>query len=203
MPSAVQICNLALAALGHKAFIQDLSEQSSEAIYANLFYDQARRETLRAHPWNFAKKRTSLALLSSTSGKWLYQYALPSDCLKARYIETTSSSKIEFEVCLKDDGTSRVINTNEVYATLAYTADVELTALFDPTFVSALSLKIASYLAQSITGSSTKSQEMLTRYVNAMRLAQTVDASEGETDTTDAPDWLVARIGGGEITIDA
>lgn len=204
MASKVQICNFALGALGHKAFIQSLTEDSVEARYASLFYDQARQETLRAHPWNFAKATETLALLNVGVTPWSYQYALPSTCLKARYIVTQDvNAKIDFEIALGADRQTKVLNTNQEYAVLAYTYDLENTSLFDSLFTTTMALKLASYIAEPITGNTQKTQAMLSRWINALHNAEAVDAGEGEREDTTAPDWLEARIGGATVTIEA
>lgn len=195
MASKVSISNLALGALGHKAIIQSMTEQSQEATFANLFYEQARKATLRAHPWNFANIRVDLALLGDGPRPWAYQYALPTNCVRALYIQSLldNGEKIPFEVSLKADGTARVINTNQPDATLIYTANVEDPNLFDPMFTEAFVLKLAGMLAPTIAPQ--RNQEMATRFVNAMRAATAVDAGEGEPEPPATTDWLEARLG--------
>jgi len=200
MVSKVPLCNLSYAALGHKAFIQSIDEASVEARYAKLFYDVARQATLRAHPWNFATGRATLALLDDGPLPWTYKYALPSGCLKARRIVPGySTEKIPFEVALSDDGTTRVIHTNQKDAVLVYTHNVENGDLFDALFTDAFTYNLAARLSPTIAPS--KSQEMLTRFINAMRQAQTSDASEGEAEDVATTDWLEARLNG--TTIDS
>lgn len=193
MTSQVNICNLAYAALGHKAFIQDINESSVEARYAKLQYDVARKATLRIHPWNFATGRATLALTADTSTTWQYVYALPALCLKARYIvPVIPTEKIPFEVALSNDGLRRVLYTNIEDAELVYTVNVENPDLFDALFVDAFSLNLAQRLSPVIAPN--KAQEMLTKFLNTMRSAQASDASEGEPDVIEQTSWLEARI---------
>lgn len=195
MTSQVSICNLALVALGESAFIQDINEPSVQARYAKIVYDPARRATLRAHPWNFARVRVSLALLPDSGGRWTYTYALPSKCIKARYIvPLIEGERIPFEVAITSDGTSRVLYTNQPDAELVYTYDVTNPDLFDPMFVDAFALGLATRLAPVVAPS--KSQEALTKYINWMRGAQAADASEGEPEPVETTDWLEARVSG-------
>ena len=60
MASVVGICNRALEKLGG-GYIAALTEASKEARALNRAYDYVRDAVLRAHPWNFAIKRASLA----------------------------------------------------------------------------------------------------------------------------------------------
>jgi hypothetical protein len=202
MSSQVSICNLALAALGEKAFIQDINEASVQARYAKLFYTPSRRATLRAHPWNFARVKATLALVTDTGGKWEYAYALPARCLKARYIvPLVPGDKVPFEVALSQDGNSRVLYTNMPDAELVYTYDLENPDLFDPMFVDAFAFGLATRLSPVLAPS--KAQEMMTKYVNWMRGAQAADASEGEEEDVATTDWLEARISGGTTYVRA
>lgn len=106
MTTPTQICNQALLSLGGKATIADLAtEQSNEARYCRVFYDDTRRATLRAAYWNFARESNYLTLLKALPGTpenptegstnwtpdyppvpWLYEYAYPSNALAMRYI---------------------------------------------------------------------------------------------------------------------
>ena len=199
MASEVSISNLGLAGLGHKSFIQSMDEASVEARYAKLFFDPTRRSTLRAHPWNFATSRVDLALLGDGPRPWTYTYALPTACLKARYIvPSVTGIKIPFELGLNTAGTARVIHTNEANATLVYTSNVSNVDLFDPLFSDTLAANLSARFAPVIAPS--KSQEMLARYVSWMRAATAADAGEGEAEVPPPPEWLDARLSAAPAT---
>jgi hypothetical protein len=84
--SPVQICNAALLKLGAER-INSLSESNKRARLFNERYNSIRKEVLRAHPWNFAIRRASLARLpESPAYEYDFQYQLPNDCL--RVLET-------------------------------------------------------------------------------------------------------------------
>jgi len=191
---------MALAALGHKAFIQLPNEDSVEARYCNLLYDQTRKATLRAHPWNFARGRKLLTKIGDGTDQWTYKYAMPTGCLKARFIvPAIPQVKENFEIGLNDDGSTRIIYANKESAVLIFTHNVVDPTLFDSMFIEALHLNLAAKLAPTIAPN--KSQEMLTRFLNAMRQAQTSDASEGEPEEVDDTDWLEARVGGYSLPV--
>jgi hypothetical protein len=199
MTAEVDIWNMSLAAMGHKAFVQSPTENSVEARYCNLFYEPARKATLRLHPWNFARGRKLLTLIGDGTDQWTYQYALPNGCLKARFIvPALPNIKEPFEIGLNDAGTSRVLYTNKEEAVLIFTHNVVNPDLFDPMFVEAFHLNLSQKLSPTIAPN--KSQEMLTKFVNAMRQAQTSDASEGLAEDVSETDWLEARVSGTVIT---
>ena len=66
--SQVAICNRAMEMLG-QAPIVSISDSSAQAKALNRVYNDSRRALLEDHPWNFAKKRASLAA-SATAPTW-------------------------------------------------------------------------------------------------------------------------------------
>lgn len=198
MSSEVSQCNLGIAALGEKAFIQSLDENSVAAKYCKLFYDPARRSALRAHGWNFAKGRVDLALLGDGPSPWAYQYALPSNCLRARYINPAyPGEKVPFEIALDSSGSVKVINTDRETATLIYTVDVTNPNIFDPLFVDVMAASLAWRLAPVLAPN--KLADMERRFIASVRAAQAADAGEGYEEHERAPDWLEARLGGSDL----
>lgn len=105
MTSTTDIANRALAALGTRSQIASLSEQSNEAIQANIYLDTCRRQVLRLAPWNSARNFNSLALICAAPGTpenpttgttqwqkgqppppWSYEYAFPTDCVRLLFL---------------------------------------------------------------------------------------------------------------------
>ena len=84
MASQVEIANLALSSLGASE-ISSLTEATKEAEYVSTFWDQALREVLQDHTWDFAKKWASLAEDSSytmVDDEWDYAYQIPTDFIR-------------------------------------------------------------------------------------------------------------------------
>ena len=163
--SKTQIFNMVFGNIGD-APITDPNESRAEI--CNIFYDPSRREVLEAHPWRFAGKRAALALLSATPAwEYDYQYQLPADCVAVRELSDTSYL---WEV----EGDALLTNMEDAYA--LYTYDVEDTTKFTPTFVKALSLK----LAVDIVGSKKpfdgkKKSALFQQYLLMISAAQTID----------------------------
>src|SRR5215469_14797056 len=105
MTSEVDIANRALSAIGTRSTIASLAEISNEALNAQLLIEALRDELLRMAPWNCATNYNNLALISAAPGTpenptsgatvwskgippppWAYEYAYPSDCLRALWI---------------------------------------------------------------------------------------------------------------------
>jgi hypothetical protein len=106
------IANQALDSFGHPMDrrIGDLQDGSAESKVILRHYGPALRQISRAANWNCLRKRAQLVLLNDATGQttnwqisqginpptvgagtigmrpWLYEYALPTDCCKARFV---------------------------------------------------------------------------------------------------------------------
>lgn len=164
MASVVQICNMALSHLGSEGRVTSISppDGSVEAGHCATFYDIARTELIEPAHWNFTLRRAALAPVVNTSSTWTYAYALPSDCLRAIRVLTAGAPYVTVfnqdtnsYVPSDRDGADfdiegDVLYTNEADALLVYARDVTDSGKFTPSFTSALSYLLASYLAGPI-----------------------------------------------------
>lgn len=161
MASVVQLCNMALSHIGSEARVSSISppDGSVEAGHCATFYDIARTELVEPGAWRFALKRATLATLSTNpSATWAYAYAMPSDCLRPVRVLRVGSMMTVFNQDTMgynpNDADSAdfttegdVLYSNEPEAVLVYVRDVTDTSKFPPSFTSALSYLLASYLA--------------------------------------------------------
>jgi hypothetical protein len=145
------------------------------------FYHTARKATLRDFPWSFANKRVKLGLISvnvgescqgqtggpapwpfqngpypvfSTTPRWRYTYAIPSDCLHfikilSDRMNDTRQSRVPYELGYGE--ASEVLHTNREHAQGEYTVDVDQVARFSPDFILAFSFRLAMYGAPQLT----------------------------------------------------
>src|SRR3954469_18396454 len=86
MTSAVDICNRALSLISGRSSIAALDEGSTESDQCSLHYASTRDSVLSAHRWDFARAQLTLGSLSSSLPPWAYKYAVPSDCVKPRFL---------------------------------------------------------------------------------------------------------------------
>ena len=92
MPSDVDICNRALANIGHTQFLEDLDPSDGpEGEVCAKFYSDFRDEVLRKYDWPFARWRVQPAPLDATTlalgavpAPWAFAYAYPDQCLSVR-----------------------------------------------------------------------------------------------------------------------
>lgn len=189
------ICNMALGWVGARS-ITSLSENSPEARACVQFYDMAREQTLRDHPWNFAQVRVALASIDVPDEypEYGYAYSWPTDCLRALKVRNTAGIEEDFEVALSTVGGTRMILTNAEKAVLIYTKNVTNVSVFDPLYARALARRIAADIGKVFFKNNQQTmQELETYYLNEIRKAQTQDAGEGKAETVDESAWITAR----------
>lgn len=174
----VEICNMALMRLGHDRAISDLdTEQTAEAGYCRTFWDNCRKTTLRAHPWNFAVGTVALAPLSEASDEYQYIYQKPTLCLRAlEIVNLTDDTKIKYEV------RGSKIYTDQADAVLKYIIDVKDTNLFDFEYIDALAYLLASEVAGPLTQDRARRGDMYELFRLRIKDAAATDSSEGEPD---------------------
>ena len=179
------ICNIALGKIGATR-ITALTDASQAARFCSLFYAQCRDEVLRMHAWNFAGDRATLSQLAAapTFG-WAVQYQLPTTCLRVLQLNgfepTEQRSLFEIEQ-------GRLL-TDETTAQITFTARVTDCNLYDPLFIKALAVKLASELAMPLTGSRSQGIELLKEYEGVMRgVATAMDSREGRAKRK--PAWV-------------
>lgn len=216
MASQIEICNLALSHVGAPS-IASLTENTRQSRECNRLYEILRDTVLSDFPWNFARKRLVLALLSSvTYSGWDYAYAYPVDCLKAReiynpyttktytdgqyvsgnYVESAvqvKADKIEFEIAANADLDTRVILTMQEDAELIYTARVQDANMFSALFIDAFSWRMASDLALPLKGKAALQQQMMALYRERLGRGQQENANEGFEPPSGVSPYVVAR----------
>lgn len=183
--SEVDICNLALQRLGAKA-ISSLSEDSTAGRECNRVYAHARDSELRAHPWNFARVRASIAAdATAPIFGFANSFPLPVDYLRLLPDNEVTDWQIEGRSILTDDGAplkivylKRVTDPNE----------------FDELFIDLLVARLAVDMAEKITQSNTKKEDAATSYTLAKREARKVNSFENIGGEPPQDDWITARL---------
>lgn len=178
--SEVDICNLALTQLREQP-ITSLTDDASEAAQlCDRLYADARDWVLRAHPWNFAVRRRSLAQVSpGPDFGYVNAFALPADpfCLRVMTVNdpgTYTRYKIEGRQLLTDDGS----------VNLVYVARVIDVNTYDAGFVQALAAYLAAQLAYPLTANRNLAGERLDIFNDHMRRAKAIDGIEDVHDGT-------------------
>ncbi len=148
--STVEIANIALDHLGQPP-ITSLAGPGETEKLVNRHFDASRQEVLSKHPWEFAQGRATITRTGTPAFDYADKYALPSDFIKFRSIESR-------ELWRKDDyGIDKI----EFYANasgasslnLRYTKDVTTVSDWHADFRELVALTLAKAIAYAITRS--------------------------------------------------
>lgn len=203
--SKTEIANMALSHLGVGTDITDLdNEPSAEALACRRFYDNTLDEVLRIAPWPFASAFADLGLITSfedddhPTDEWDYAYQVPSDCLFIRRIVSgsrvdTNSSLVEFKLVNAASGT--VIYTDQDSACVEYTRRLTEVNRYPSDFVTALSFRLAAYIAPRVTGGDPfkMSERALQFYSLATSIAEATAFNEERNNFEPLSDLARAR----------
>ena len=185
MASVVSICNIALSNLGDEK-IASLSENNDRARSCDLRYEDVRDAVLRSYPWNCATTRVELAR-STTDPVWgfTYSFALPSDCLRVLDV-------YDYTVPFAIEG--RFLLTENSSAKLKYIARITDPNDYDILLQQAIGIRLASEIAEALTGRTELKQEMYQKYLLILTEARGVDSQEkGMPSVIEANDFINAR----------
>jgi len=102
--AAVDICNMGLSLLKVPTITSITSPTTEVEELCDLWYEPSRQELLRKHPWNFAKKRTTLyAVVTAPAFGYDYKYLLPTDFMRLRFIGTENEGLVGKDYDLEQD----------------------------------------------------------------------------------------------------
>ena len=166
------IINSALNMLGASNIISR-GEDSKSARITNQRYDYVRDAVLRAHPWNCAIKRVTLAADSdSPTFGFTNQFTLPTDpyCLRVLRLEYLD---VDFRV------EGRKIHCDEDTLNLIYIARVMDPNEYDQSLVEAIAARLAADTSYALVQSTSLTGAMYQLYDNKLSEARFIDATEG------------------------
>lgn len=213
-----------------------MNEGSTESDAAQILYGPTLKMLLRAAHWNFARKQISMTMIFAANGTpenptgtppfppipWLYEYAYPSDCMKARYVPAllqvqggttvplttapqatflpvpqNSAYGVKFLVGTDTaplTGTPQtVILTNLPQAMLVYTAYIDNPDLWDSAFREAMMYSLSAKLINAIARNKALFDDMAALAQNVVNQARVSDGNEGVTDQDHLPDFIAVR----------
>lgn len=155
MSSKMQIWNMALSHLGISKEVASEDERSNEAAACRRFYDTTVKNSLKDHSWPFASKLATLNLIESNPNtEWAYSYRYPTDCLFFRRIlsgnrNDTPATKIAYAI--SQDSSASILFTDASNAVAEYTRDITDESFFPSDFETAISYRLAYYIAPRLT----------------------------------------------------
>ncbi len=186
----ISICNKALTLVG-AAPITSLTDPSENARVLNRVYELALRSILSESEWNFAVKRSLLALSTHTLA-WYetgeqYVYVRPSDCIR---IFSTNDRKAQWRV----EGDYIISDTHGLGIRYVYFLDQP--SKYTSSFITAFIDKLASDIAFVILNSEPKARGALTKYETiSLPNAQSQNAQTGKQQVLEDDAWELAKYG--------
>ena len=188
MASNVSICNLALTILGADR-ITALTDNSENARRLTTIYDPCLEDVLRAHPWNFAIKRSQLARLSSTPiFGYEYEFQLPADCLRPLEINDGASLIMGFKI----EGRKVLTEYDTIY--LKYITKITDPNQYTSQFIFVLSSRLAAEIAYAVTNNKATAEQMFQLYITRLQTAKETDAQESDsTNVIGADEWTIEK----------
>ncbi len=208
------ICTLAIRHLGQSKGIVSLDTDKSEAAEAcRAFYPVVLDEVLRDFPWSFATQFVALALVAgpvpTATLEWTYSYRIPSDCVRFRRIVPgtsridTHATRIPHRIVSDANGGLLLTDYPPLAATATtravpqgeYVAQADDPTQYPADFVQLLALKLAGYLAPTLTAGDRFKLGMraLQLYEVQRRVAQDNSANEQQPDPESESEYILAR----------
>jgi hypothetical protein len=197
MASKVDIWNMALSHIGHRANIADPDESSVEANHCRRFYPIALATLLERYDWRFASRRENLAEVANPSSAWGFAYSLPNQCLAPRTVLLPGGSDDDEQpfTVESDASGAAVLYSDAEDAVLRYTGEITDTNRLTPLFLVALSYELGALLVGPIPKDIKLKKAMLDAATYYAGLASASDANASKSDTVAdfIPSSLAAR----------
>lgn len=236
MTAPIDLVNLALDAIGARAQVASPVPAASDGSQAGdvaCRQYQIRFDALaRSAHWQCLRRQVTLTLLKAQQGTpenpsgslpqppqpWLYEYALPDDYLKARYIPALLQNGngqvpvatnlnmapppflpdvvIPFVIAIDTDNSGnkiKVLLTNWQFAQLVYTARIDDPDLWDVQFQQAFVATLAAFFVNPLNRNAQLAGEQASVAKALITDARVSDGNEGPSTVDHTPDWIQAR----------
>jgi hypothetical protein len=185
MASTVDLCNDALQKIGVNS-IASLDDDNEAARFCKARYADLRDSLLQMHEWNFATRRTGLALLATTPNhEYSFEFALPTSpyCLKVSETEDNVEHRIE----------GRKLLANNSSINIVYIAQITDVNDFPYLFREALATYIAAESAWKLTGSTALRDSLYGNFNALLAEARVRDSQEGTPKKRNRGSWVNGR----------
>lgn len=236
----LSVCNLALLSIGSRSQISSVnpSDGSTAGDVCTTLYQFVFENLARTANWNCLRNQATLTLLAAAQGTpenpsgttmplppqpWLYQYALPSNCLRMRFVQPTftlnganvgvplttvgnaagvcitNGGQIPFAVAYATDTFNnplQVILTNVSQAQAVYTVNQSNPAIWDSLFTAGYVASLAAYLAPALSLNGPLMQACMQTAERMIAQARAADGDESVVSQNREASWITAR--GGE-----
>ena len=201
--TVLTVYNEALSLAGAQGKLASTGDLSRGAELCNMHYPRVRDSVFRAANWVTLKKTAVLTKVAekTTSGDWVdgdplpgwtYAYALPSDYVRARYLE----QGLSFTFMRR--GAELVLCTNASPAVLTYTFRETDPAQWELPLYELVVARLAWVIAKPLGADAGTVDHVLTNFTDAYRRALEESANAAQLPQQHAemfPDWFGPRDG--------
>jgi hypothetical protein len=165
--------------------ITSLEDGSENARRLTAIYDECLEDVLRAHPWNFAIQRQSLARLSTTPAfGYDYEFQVPSDSLRVIEVNDGTNVITDFKI------EGRKILTDHDSIKIKYIGNITDPNQYSSQFNFVLATRLAMELAYAITNNKSTMELIAELYQLRLQNAKETDAQESSSvNTLDEDYW--------------
>ncbi|MFT8365839.1 MAG: hypothetical protein ABF812_12690 [Gluconobacter cerinus] len=213
----IDLCNRALRRLGTQSTITSLTDNSVEANTCAAFYNDVLTSLLEApycsaypnYAWQWPRRITSGASAASTNPRWRYEYALPSDYVRASGIIDPNAPpnfwqqpdrmfllRVPYEIGAGTAGGSElvpVIWCNLSSIDLLYVSNGLAIDSWPATFRKAFWLSLAAEMATSLGIDGNTTAAVASEADRALAQACRADQRVEVVTTEYIPDWMQVR----------
>ena len=195
MATPTDIVNIGLRRCGATRISNLSSDTSKEAVMARDVYDEARRDILNLHNWNFAIKRDQLtASATEPEFGWDYAYPLPADFIRMVSAHPIDDDTASIEYRLEhQDGDDRVILTDSNQIYIRYVFDQEDANIMSAAFRDVLAWRLAREFAAGLSKSTSAAELADAAYRRALSRAKSIDGVEDFPEAMADGTWITSR----------
>lgn len=180
---------MALSRLGASTIVS-ITQDTSEAILCNTFFDDLADEVMLEGSWTSTIKRASLAKTTNTPAyEFASEFQLPVDpfCLKVIDIDQDSTGLVPYQIegdkLLTDSGSMKI----------RYIGRLTDTEDWDALLRQAFTARLASELAYAITGDQRRTEFELERYSRLVQQGLALNGQQGSKKTLATGEFIEVR----------
>ena len=175
----VEVCNLALSLLKSPAITNIDTPTNEVERQCALWYDVSRKEILRKHPWNFAKKRAVITRSADAPAfGFADKYELPNDFIRLRFIGEDNEGLVGISYDIEQDKYLLIDNDGGASLQIGYIFNEETVVRFDSLFLKALALQLAVNLSYGLAGKTTLRTDVRDMLMEALAEARSINGQD-------------------------
>ena len=195
MATPTDIVNIALRRCGANRISNLASDASKEGVVARDLYDEARRDLLASHNWNFAVRRASLTVLATEpSFGWDYAYTLPEQFIRLISVHPDDDDDSIIPYKLESmDSEDRVLLCNATTVYIRYIFDEQDPVAMSSGFRDTLAWRLARDFAAALSKSTASAELAEKMHRMTLSRAKSIEGIEDYPERMAEGDWVTAR----------